>query len=135
MICVFYEQDLEVVIDGGVKLCFMSLDWFWEVLEMFGNVCMLVLEFLNVELDQWLDYVVNSQGQYCWKQSDLLLWVVCQVVWFVISCYFWVLLKEFVFLNCKLIGVYIFVVVLYFEFNGELLLCKYFYGDEVLVIS
>ncbi|WP_372981834.1 ABC1 kinase family protein [Marinobacter sediminum] len=135
MIRASYEQDLEAVIDGGVKLRFMSLDWPRDVLETFGNVCMSVLEPLASDHDQWPDYAVNSHGEYRWKQSDLPSRVARQAARSAISRYFRVPPKEFVFLNRKLIGVYTFVAVLHSEFNGEPLLRKYLYGEDTSATS
>ncbi len=124
-----YEDDLDAVIDGGVKLRFMSTDWPKEVLETFGQVCMSVLEPLSSDHGSWPDYAVNSKGQYRWKQSDLPSRVARQAARSAISRYFRVPPSEFVFLNRKLIGVYTFIAVLYSEFNGEPLLRKYLYGE------
>lgn len=129
MIRASYEQDLEAVIDGGVKLRFMSLDWPREVLEKFGKICMSVLEPLAKDQFEWPEYAVNRHGQYRWKQSDLPSRVARQAARSAISRYFRVPPKEFVFLNRKLIGVYTFIAVLHSEFNGEPLLRKYLYGD------
>ncbi len=130
MIRASYEDDLEQVIEGGVKLRFMSYDWPREVLEKFGQVCMSVLEPLARDRGQWPDYAVNSHGQYRWKQSDLPSRVARQAARSAISRYFRVPPKEFVFLNRKLIGVYTFVAVMHSEFNGEELLRKYLYGAD-----
>lgn len=129
MIQASYEDNLEAVIDGGVKLRFMSWDWPQDVLETFGRVCMSVLEPLSGDHDSWPDYAVNSKGQYRWKQSDLPSRVARQAARSAISRYFRVPPSEFVFLNRKLIGVYTFIAVLYSEFNGEPLLRKYLYGE------
>ncbi|MGC8121562.1 ABC1 kinase family protein [Marinobacter sp. VGCF2001] len=129
MIRASYEEDLAQVIEGGVKLRFMSKDWPPEVLEKFGKVCMSVLEPLAKDRGQWPDYAVNSRGQYRWKQSDLPSRVAKQAARSAISRYFRVPPKEFVFLNRKLIGVYTFIAVLNSEFNGEELLRKYLYDD------
>lgn len=129
MIRASYEDDLEQVIEGGVKLRFMSYDWPREVLEKFGQVCMSVLEPLARDQGQWPDYAVNSHGQYRWKQSDLPSRVARQAARSAISRYFRVPPKEFVFLNRKLIGVYTFVAVMHSEFNGEPLLRRYLYGE------
>ncbi|WP_040886495.1 ABC1 kinase family protein [Marinobacter santoriniensis] len=128
MIRASYEDDLDAVIDGGVALRFMSMDWPQEVREKFGRVCMSVLEPLARDQGQWPDYAVNSAGQYRWKQSDLPSRVARQAARSAISRYFRVPPKEFVFLNRKLIGVYTFIAVLQSEFNGEPLLRKYLYG-------
>jgi len=130
MIRASYEDDLEQVIEGGVKLRFMSYDWPREVLEKFGQVCMSVLEPLARDQGQWPDYAVNSHGQYRWKQSDLPSRVARQAARSAISRYFRVPPKEFVFLNRKLIGVYTFVAVMHSEFNGEPLLRRYLYGED-----
>lgn len=124
-----YENDLVAVIDGGVKLRFMSTDWPQDVLETFGQVCMSVLEPLSSDHESWPDYAINRDGQYRWKQSDLPSRVARQAARSAISRYFRVPPREFVFLNRKLIGVYTFIAVLYAEFNGEPLLRKYLYGD------
>lgn len=129
MIRASYEEDLEQVVEGGIKLRFMSRDWPAEVLDKFGKVCMSVLEPLAKERSQWPDYAVNSHGQYRWKQSDLPSRVAKQAARSAISRYFRVPPKEFVFLNRKLIGVYTFIAVLHSEFNGEDLLRKYLYGS------
>lgn len=128
MIRASYEEDLEQVVEGGIKLRFMSRDWPVEVLDKFGKVCMSVLEPLAKDRSQWPDYAVNSHGQYRWKQSDLPSRVAKQAARSAISRYFRVPPKEFVFLNRKLIGVYTFIAVLHSEFNGEDLLRKYLYG-------
>lgn len=127
MIRASYEEDLEQVVEGGIKLRFMSRDWPAEVLDKFGKVCMSVLEPLAKDRSQWPDYAVNSHGQYRWKQSDLPSRVAKQAARSAISRYFRVPPKEFVFLNRKLIGVYTFIAVLHSEFNGEDLLRKYLY--------
>ncbi|KAA1173168.1 AarF/ABC1/UbiB kinase family protein [Marinobacter salinexigens] len=127
MIRASYEKDLDGVIDGGVKLKFMNLDWPKEVLEKFGSVCMSVLEPLAKDQGQWPDYAVNGEGQYRWKQSDLPSRVARHAAKSAISRYFRVPPKEFVFLNRKLIGVYTFIAVLHSEFNGEPLLKRYLY--------
>lgn len=129
MIRASYEEDLESVIDGGIRLRFMSRDWPREVLEKFGAVCMSVLEPLARDRTAWPDYAVNRHGQYRWKQSDLPTRVAKQAARSAISRYFRVPPKEFVFLNRKLIGVYTFIAVLHSEFNGESLLRHYLYGD------
>ena len=130
MIKASYERDLEQVIDGGVALNFMSREWPADVLDRFGEVCMSVLEPLAPANSEWPDYAVNGQGQYRWKQSDLPSRVARQAARSAISRYFKIPPKEFVFLNRKLIGVYTFIAVLNSEFNGELLLKSYLYGDE-----
>lgn len=130
MIRASYEEDLEQVVEGGIKLRFMSRDWPAEVLDKFGKVCMSVLEPLAKDRSQWPDYAVNSHGQYRWKQSDLPSRVAKQAARSAISRYFRVPPKEFVFLNRKLIGVYTFIAVLHSEFNGEDLLRKYLYGSS-----
>ncbi|MBW7472866.1 AarF/ABC1/UbiB kinase family protein [Marinobacter sp. M216] len=135
MIRASYENDLEAVIEGGVKLRFMSRDWPGDVLETFGSVCMSVLEPLSRNQDQWPDYAVNVHGQYRWKQSDLPSRVARQAARSAISRYFRVPPKEFVFLNRKLIGVYTFIAVLHSEFNGEPLLRKYLYGEDASATS
>ncbi|QSP96207.1 AarF/ABC1/UbiB kinase family protein [Marinobacter salinisoli] len=129
MIRASYENDLEAVIDGGVKLRFMSRDWPHEVLETFGAVCMSVLEPLAPDHREWPDYATNADGEYRWKQSDLPSRVARRAARSAISRYFRVPPKEFVFLNRKLIGVYTFIAVLQSEFNGEHLLRKYLYQD------
>ncbi|MCL7944396.1 AarF/ABC1/UbiB kinase family protein [Marinobacter sp. ATCH36] len=129
MIRASYEGDLEAVIDGGVKLRFMSQEWPADVLEKFGSVCMSVLEPLSRDRSSWPDYAVNDRGEYRWKQSDLPSRVARQAARSAISRYFKVPPKEFVFLNRKLIGVYTFIAVLNAEFNGEELLRAYLYGD------
>ncbi|MBZ2167210.1 ABC1 kinase family protein [Marinobacter sp. F4216] len=129
MIRASYENDLDAVIDGGVKLRFMSRDWPDEVLETFGSVCMSVLEPLAPDHSEWPDDAVNGQGEYRWKQSDLPSRVARRAARSAISRYFRVPPKEFVFLNRKLIGVYTFIAVLHSEFNGEHLLRKYLYQD------
>ena len=129
MIRASYEEDLDQVVEGGIKLRFMSRDWPAEVLDKFGKVCMSVLEPLAKDRSQWPDYAVNSHGQYRWKQSDLPSRVAKQAARSAISRYFRVPPKEFVFLNRKLIGVYTFIAVLHSEFNGEDLLRKYLYGS------
>jgi len=128
MIQASYEDNLDAVIDGGVKLRFMSTDWPREVLEKFGEVCMSVLEPLSSDHESWPEYAVNSNGQYRWKQSDLPSRVARQAARSAINRYFRVPPSEFVFLNRKLIGVYTFIAVLHSEFNGEPLLRKYLYG-------
>ncbi|HTN32620.1 MAG TPA: AarF/ABC1/UbiB kinase family protein [Marinobacter sp.] len=130
MIRASYENDLQAVIEGGVRLNFMSVNWPQDVLEKFGQVCMSVLEPLAKDQSEWPDYAVNENGKYRWKQSDLPTRVARQAAKSAISRYFRVPPKEFVFLNRKLIGVYTFIAVLYSEFNGEPLLRKYLYGDE-----
>ncbi|HLV76696.1 MAG TPA: AarF/ABC1/UbiB kinase family protein [Marinobacter sp.] len=130
MIRCSYEEDLAGVIEGGVRLRFMSYDWPEDVLEKFGQVCMCVLEPLARDRSQWPPEAVNEQGEYRWKQSDLPARVARQAARSAISRYFRVPPKEFVFLNRKLIGVYTFVAVLYSEFNGEALLRQYLYGEE-----
>lgn len=129
MIRASYEGDLDGVIDGGIKLNFMSRDWPDDVLEKFGSVCMSVLEPLAPNHGEWPDYAVNEKGEYRWKQSDLPSRVARQAARSAISRYFKVPPKEFVFLNRKLIGVYTFIAVLNAEFNGEELLKTYLYGD------
>ena len=129
MIRASYEGDLDAVIDGGVKLRFMSREWPAEVLEKFGSVCMSVLEPLSRDQNNWPDYAVNDKGQYRWKQSDLPSRVARQAAKSAINRYFKVPPKEFVFLNRKLIGVYTFIAVLNAEFNGEEMLREYLYGD------
>ena len=129
MIRASYEGDQDGVIDGGIKLNFMSRDWPDEVLQKFGSVCMSVLEPLSSNQDDWPDYAVNDHGEYCWKQSDLPSRVARQAARSAISRYFKVPPKEFVFLNRKLIGVYTFIAVLNAEFNGEPLLKTYLYGE------
>ena len=129
MIRASYEGDLPDVIDGGIRLRFMSRDWPDDVLDTFGKVCMSVLEPLNSDRSAWPDNAVNDQGQYRWKQSDLPSRVARQAARSAISRYFKVPPKEFVFLNRKLIGVYTFIAVLNAEFNGEDLLREYLYGD------
>jgi len=129
MIRASYEHDLASVIEGGIDLRFMSRDWPEEVLEKFGAICMSVLEPLASDQSEWPDYAVNREGQYRWKQSDLPSRVARQAARSAISRYFRVPPKEFVFLNRKLIGVYTFIAVLHSEFNGELLLRQYLYGD------
>ena len=129
MIRASYEGDLDGVIDGGIKLNFMSRDWPDDVLNKFGAVCMSVLEPLSSDQNQWPDYAVNEKGEYRWKQSDLPSRVARQAARSAISRYFKVPPKEFVFLNRKLIGVYTFIAVLNAEFNGEPLLKTYLYSD------
>jgi len=129
MIRASYEDDLEGVIDGGIKLNFMSRDWPDEVLKKFGSVCMSVLEPLSPDQSDWPDYAVNERGEYRWKQSDLPTRVARQAAKSAISRYFKVPPKEFVFLNRKLIGVYTFIAVLNAEFNGETLLKNHLYGE------
>lgn len=129
MIQASYEQDVDGVIDGGVKLHFMKLDWPDEVLDKFGRVCMSVLEPLAPANYNWPDYAVNEDGQYRWKESDLPSRVAKDAARSAISRYFQVPPKEFVFLNRKLIGVYTFIAVLRAEFNGEPLLRRYLYNE------
>ena len=129
MIKASYEGDLSSVVDGGIKLDFMSSDWPDDVLDKFGSVCMSVLEPLSPNPSEWPDYAVNDSGEYRWKQSDLPSRVARQAARSAISRYFKVPPKEFVFLNRKLIGVYTFIAVLNAEFNGEHLLKQYLYGD------
>jgi hypothetical protein len=124
-----YEGDLPGVVDGGIRLRFMSQDWPEDVLDTFGKVCMSVLEPLSRDCSNWPDEAVNDRGQYRWKQSDLPSRVARQAARSAISRYFKVPPKEFVFLNRKLIGVYTFIAVLNAEFNGEDLLREYLYGD------
>ena len=66
-----YEGDLPGVVDGGIRLRFMSQDWPEDVLDTFGKVCMSVLEPLSRDRSNWPDEAVNDRGQYRWKQSDL----------------------------------------------------------------
>ncbi|GGY68554.1 ABC1 kinase family protein [Marinobacter zhanjiangensis] len=128
MIRASYEQDVEAVIDGGVKLHFMKREWPDDVLDKFARVCMSVLEPLAPADYDWPEYAVNADGQYRWKESDLPSRVARDAARSAISRYFQVPPKEFVFLNRKLIGVYTFIAVLRAEFNGEPLLRKYLYN-------
>lgn len=130
MIRASYEGDREAVIAGAVELGFMSRDWPQDVLDTFAEVCMSVLEPLQVDRGQWPENAVNIQGDYRWKQSDLPSRVARQAARSAISRYFRIPPKEFVFLNRKLIGVYTFISVLRSEFNGERLLKAYLYPDE-----
>ncbi|MBD3657838.1 MULTISPECIES: ABC1 kinase family protein [Marinobacter] len=129
MIRASYERDLDEVIEGGVRLRFMSRDWPEDVLHKFGEVCMSVLEPLAPDRSHWPDYAVNPRGEYRWKQSDLPSRVARQAARSAISRYFRIPPKEFVFLNRKLIGVYTFIAVLNAEFNGEPLLRQFLYDE------
>lgn len=130
MIRASYEQDLESVIDGGVRLHFMKTSWPRDVLETFAEVCMSVLEPLAPANYNWPEHAVNAEGQYRWKESDLPSRVARQAARSAISRYFKVPPKEFVFLNRKLIGVYTFIAVLKAEFNGEPLLRRFLYPES-----
>lgn len=129
MIRASYEQDLEGVIEGGVKLHFMKTSWPREVLETFAEVCMSVLEPLAPASQDWPEQAVNAQGQYRWRESDLPSRVARKAARSAISRYFKVPPKEFVFLNRKLIGVYTFIAVVRAEFNGEPILRQFLYPE------
>lgn len=129
MIKASYEQDLEAVIQGGIKLRFMDPDWPRPILERFGRVCMSVLEPLSGDNMEKPDYALNANGEYRWKQSDLPNRVAREATRSAISRYFRIPPREFIFLNRKLVGVYTFISVLEAEFNGEPILRKYLYGD------
>lgn len=130
MIRASYEQDLDAVIEGGIKLNFMQADWPRPVLERFGGVCMRVLEPLSGEAMEKPDYAVNERGEYRWKQSDLPNRVAREATRSAINRYFRIPPKEFVFLNRKLVGVYTFIAVLSAEFDGEPVLRHYLYGES-----
>lgn len=130
MIRASYEGNLDAVVQGGVKLDFISGDWPEDVQNRFGEVCMSVLEPLAPANSNWPDCAVNEDGQYRWKQSDLPSRVARQAARSAINRYFRIPPKEFVFLNRKLIGVYTFIAVLRAEFNGETLLRKYLCPDQ-----
>jgi predicted unusual protein kinase regulating ubiquinone biosynthesis (AarF/ABC1/UbiB family) len=130
MIRASYEQDLDAVIEGGIKLNFMQADWPRPVLERFGGVCMRVLEPLSGSAMEKPDYAVNERGEYRWKQSDLPNRVAREATRSAINRYFRMPPKEFVFLNRKLVGVYTFIAVLAAEFDGEPVLRHYLYGES-----
>jgi len=123
MISCAYHEDLAGVIEGGIALGFMQREWPHEVLERFGQVCIDVLEPL-ASADSKLARTIpksclNSDGQYCWNESDLPTRVAKNATRSAISRYFKIPPKEFVFLNRKLVGVYTFISVIQAQFNGE----------------
>lgn len=130
MIRASYEQDLDAVVEGGIKLNFMQASWPRPVLDQFGKVCMRVLEPLSGAAMEKPDYAVNEQGEYRWKQSDLANRVAREATRSAVNRYFRIPPKEFVFLNRKLVGVYTFIAVLAAEFDGEPVLRHYLYGES-----
>tara|TARA_R100000306_G_scaffold62518_2_gene71771 strand:+ start:66664 stop:68112 length:1449 start_codon:yes stop_codon:yes gene_type:complete len=132
MIRASYERDLDAVVSGAVELKFMRAEWPMPVLCEFAEVCMATLEPLMKHIDgKQPGVVLNDDGEYCWKQSDLPSRIARRATRSAISRYFKIPPKEFVFLNRKLIGVYTFIAVMEAEFNGAPLLEKYLYDEDV----
>ncbi len=130
MIKASYEQDLQSVIEGAIRLKFMRREWPEYVLKEFGEVCMAVLEPLGPESFPIPSDSLNDKGEYCWKRSDLPTRIAKRATRSAISRYFQIPPKEFVFLNRKLVGVYTFLSVLDAEFNGREILTQYLYPDN-----
>lgn len=125
MITSSYYEDLQGVVDGGIALKFMRADWPQTVLNEFASVCIAVLEPLAKNKPLAGSVTYNSDGEYCWKRSNLPTRIARRAAMSAVSRYFKVPPKEFVFLNRKLVGVYTFISVLDGQFNGELLLEPY----------
>lgn len=130
MIDAAYRADLDAVVKGGIALHFMHEDWPEKVLHEFGAICISVLEPLARDYGESDQVVLNSQGEYCWADSDLPSRIARRAARSAISRYFKVPPKEFVFLNRKLVGVYTFISVLKAEFNGQDLLSRYVRDDD-----
>tara|TARA_R110002072_G_scaffold89737_8_gene200976 strand:- start:29606 stop:31000 length:1395 start_codon:yes stop_codon:yes gene_type:complete len=120
-----YDEDIQGVIDGGIALNFMKDDWPQSVLTEFANVCIAVLEPLAKNKPLAGPESFNTEGEYCWKKSNLPTRIARRAAMSAVSRYFKVPPKEFVFLNRKLVGVYTFISVLNGQFNGELILEPY----------
>jgi len=125
MINAAFSDDLDAVIDGGIALNFMQAEWPDAVLKEFGEICIAVLEPLASKHDSSVASAFNTQGEYCWAQSDLPARIAKRAARSAINRYFKIPPKEFVFLNRKLIGVYTFISVLGGEFNGREILAGY----------
>ena len=125
MINAAFSDDLDAVIDGGIALNFMQAEWPDAVLKEFGEICIAVLEPLASKHDGSVASAFNTQGEYCWAQSDLPARIAKRAARSAINRYFKIPPKEFVFLNRKLVGVYTFISVLNGQFNGGDLLLSH----------
>lgn len=126
MIQAAYKEDRNEFLRGAINLKFMSNTFPQEVLDDFADIAMEIIEPLSEHPDKNSGAVLNNNGQYCWKESNLPQRVAKRASQASMSKYFALPPKEFMFINRKLMGVYTFILVLNAQFNGGEYLKKYF---------
>lgn len=133
MICVVWLYDSECLFGVMCVLEFFDGEVLCWLLDDFVVLCFEVIEVLQ-DLDCFLlfKFVVNDKGEYLWGESNFFNWVMNWVSCIVLLVYFDVLFKEFIFLFCKLFGVYIFLYVIKVQVCGNIIfeLFIYMWEDE-----
>ena len=107
-----WRGDREAVIEGASTLGFLSERMPESVRDAFVNLCSMMIEPVQGNQEEIPEHVLDEQGRYLWKSSDLPGRIVNKAARSAVSRYFEVPPKEFVFLNRKLMGVYTFMSVL-----------------------
>jgi predicted unusual protein kinase regulating ubiquinone biosynthesis (AarF/ABC1/UbiB family) len=120
-----YRQDHEQIIRGAIDLGFMNADMPKRELNSFARLCVELLEPLTSDFEGRAKAVLNRQGAYCWKESDLPRRIVKKARNSAFSHHFSVPPKEIIFINRKLVGVYTMLAVLGAELDSRNSLGRY----------
>lgn len=126
MVQAAYREDREAFVQRAIDLKFMRDDFPQQVLDNFADIAMEIIEPLSANPNPQAGAVLNEQGQYCWKESNLPRRVGKRASQASMSRYFALPPKEFMFINRKLMGVYTFILVLNAQFNGSEYLKRHF---------
>jgi len=125
MIRAAYAGDLKGVEEGSIQLGFMKSSYPRMVRRSFAEACIEIVEPLTCEQRDLPEHMMNKDGQYCWRASELPLRIGKLSAKAPFAPYFAIPPREFVFLSRKLAGVYTMIAVLDAQFNGGPLFKKF----------
>ena len=120
-----HYHDNNGVIDGLVALGCIRVSDPDSVKQEFASFCMLLLEPMRDNFDGVPDNVINTNGEYRWRESRLVKRAGKQAINSALSQYFILPPREFSLIVRKLIGVFSFISVIGGEFNGYPLIERY----------
>jgi predicted unusual protein kinase regulating ubiquinone biosynthesis (AarF/ABC1/UbiB family) len=120
-----YRQNHEQIIRGAINIGFMDAAMPKRELNSFARLCVELLEPLASDFEGRSKAVLNQEGAYCWKDSDLPRRIVKKARNSAFSHHFSVPPKEIIFINRKLVGVYTMLAVLAAELDSRDCLGRY----------
>jgi predicted unusual protein kinase regulating ubiquinone biosynthesis (AarF/ABC1/UbiB family) len=120
-----YQVDPDQIKQAAIALDFISADAPDKVIASLAKVCIELVEPLASEFDSRPDAVLNDEGEYCWRASELPNRLARRARKSAVSRYFSVPPKEFLFINRKLVGVYTLLSVLDAQLDSRQVLQSY----------
>ena len=104
-----WRGDRKAILDGSTRLGFLSGRMPESTRDAYASLCSMMIEPVLGNKECVPNHVLDDQGRYLWKSSDLPARIVNKATRSAVSRYFEVPPKEFIFLNRKLMGVYTFM--------------------------